>query len=453
VEAKIPPHDIDAEEAVIGSLLIDGSAINSINLVQEDFYSERNALCYKVCRSLQEREVSINQITVAQELERSGKLETIGGAAYLSHVISLCPTSLDIVFYAEIVHRIAIARQLIVAGEQIVSLGHKTQPDVSQSLDRADEILLDVRKHGVPSPIVTPRDRAELLRARYERLYKTEQGAALNTGLVDMDYWLGGGFYDGDLIIVGSRPSVGKTTMLQFLANGVGRDKTVLFCSGEMSIGAVSDRDVAGIIGEPIGAIRVGGYSDEMYSKIVGSLGEIDEMNVYYYQDSPLTTAKILQAGMAMKLRFGLDAIFVDYLGILDDEYGKSQYDRVGYISRKLKQAARKLEVPLVAAHQLNRSLEQRTDRRPQLFDFRDSGRLEEDSDVALFLYREDYYYSREEWEKEFPAGNDDYSVYPEGIVEILIAKQRQGPANKIVKVLYDTKHQTYRNLRKEMVD
>jgi len=449
---KLPPHNIDAEEAVIGALLIDGEAIHKLSLVPGDFYSERNSFCYEACVSLSERGVSINHITLAEELERVDKLETVGGAAYLSHLISICPTSLDIVYYAEIVHRMAISRRLITAAGQIGAIGYSGGPDVSQSLDRADEILLEVRKHGFPSPIVTPRDRAEFLIDHYEKLYKSEEGISLKTGLVDLNHWLGGGFFNGDLIVIGARPSVGKTSLLQFLANGMGQDKNVLFCSGEMSLGAISDRDVAGLTGEPIGVIRVGGYSDELYSKIVGSLGELDELRVYYYRDTPLTTAKILQAGMAMQLRFGLDALFLDYLGILDDEYGKSQYERMGFISRKLKQVARKLDVPLIVAHQLSRGLEQRMDKRPQLFDLRDSGRIEEDADVVMFLYREDYYYSREEWEREFPGGNDFYSSYPEGVVEILIAKQRQGQANKIVKVLYDTKHQAYRNLRKEPV-
>lgn len=450
VDTKLPPHDIDAEEAVVGSLLLDGSAITSISLDPEDFYSERNSWCYKACQSLAEREVSVNQITLAQELERVEKLETIGGAAYLSHLISVCPTSLDIVYYAEIVHRLSISRQLISAGGQIGGLGYEANPDVSQTLSRADEILLDVRKHGVPSPIITPRDRANLLHTRYEKLYKAEQSTSLKTGLIDLDRHLGGGFYDGDMIMIGSRPSVGKTSLLQFLANGWGQHKKVMFCSGEMSMEAVSDRDVAGLTGEAIGEIRQGGYTDELYSKIVESLGKLDELDVYYYQDSPLTTAKILQAGTAMQLRFGLDVMCVDYLGILDDEYGRTPYERISYISRKLKQVARKLDIPLVVALQLNRALEQRMDRRPKLFDIRESGRIEEDSDVVLFLYREDYYYNREEWEREFPSGNDIYPAYPEGIVEIIIAKQRQGQANKVVKVRFDTKHQVYQNLRKE---
>lgn len=242
---------------------------------------------------------------------------------------------------------------------------------------------------------------------------------------------------------------MGKTTFIQYMSNQISKTSNVLFCSAEMSVEAVSDRDVAAFSGEPIGVIRRGGYSEEVEGKIMRSLGEIDLLNVYYYQDMPLTTDKILQQGIAMSLRHGLGLVVVDYLGLLDDEYGRSPYDRISHISRKLKQVARKLNVPIVVAHQLNRALEMRSDRRPQLFDLRESGRLEEDADVVIFLYREDYYYTRGEWEREFPSGNDDYHRYPEGVVEVLIAKQRQGLANITVKTLYDKEHQAYRNMVK----
>jgi replicative DNA helicase len=148
-----------------------------------------------------------------------------------------------------------------------------------------------------------------------------------------------------------------------------------------------------------------------------------------------------------MQLRHGLDFIVLDYIGMVDDDYGKNQYERIGYISRKLKQIAMTLNVPILAAHQLNRALEIRNDKRPELFDLRDSGRLEEDADVVLFLYREDYYFTAEEWAIEYPGGNNIYSTYPQGIVEVIVAKQRQGQSNMAIKVLYDKNHQVYQNL------
>ena len=449
MNVKIPPHDIDAEDAVLGSLLI-GGEIETINLVPDDFYHEINSIIHQSCLSLNKMGTSINQITLAQELSRQGKLEVIGGVAYLSHLVAICATSLDLVHYAEIVHRLSISRRLIIGGETIRGIGYRAEPDISKALNDADDVILGVRKHGVPSPVITPKDRADILLNRYGRLYETEGGVAINTGLRDLDYSLGGGFYNGDLVILGARPSMGKTSILQFLSNHVAKTNKVLFCSAEMSVEGISDRDVAGSVGTSINSIRRGGYSEEMYGDILGSLGEISELQVYYYQDTPLTVEKILQQGIAMQLKYGLGMVVIDYLGMLDDDYGRNAYDRISYISRKLKQAARKLDVPFVVAHQLNRALEQRQDKRPQLFDLRESGRLEEDADEVIFLYREDYYYTREEWDREYASGNDDYEYYPEGIVEVIIAKQRQGQANLTIKTLFDLEHQVYRDLVKE---
>lgn len=443
---KIPPHDIDAEEATIGSLLIGGD-LGELSLEPNDFYHEHLIYAYKACMSLNKRGTSINQITLAQELQKDGKLELVGGAAYLSHLISICPTHLDLPYYADIVQRLSISRRLIFSGQKIEDIGYKAEPDISKSMNQADELLLEVRKHGIPSPIISPRDRADLLMERYGKLYQEEQGVAIKTGLIDLNYHLGGGLYNGDFIIVGARPSVGKTSLLQFIANHVAKERAVLFCSAEMGVESLSDRDVAGLTGMSIGDIRRGGYTEEKYADIVRSLGEISERNVNFYHDTPLTTDKILQQGMAMKLRYGLGLVVVDYLGMLDDEYGRSSYDRVSYISRKLKQVANKLDVPLLVAHQLSRALEQRSDKRPQLFDLRESGRLEEDADIVLFLYRENYYYTQEDWEREYDKGNDNYSTFPENIVEVLIAKQRQGQSNLTVKVLFDKEHQVYRDL------
>jgi replicative DNA helicase len=285
---------------------------------------------------------------------------------------------------------------------------------------------------------------------RYDELAARSKGVVISTRLTDLDFRLGGGFYDGDFVILGSRPSAGKTTLLQFLAKSIARERKVLFCSGEMSIESISDRDVAALTGEHISTIRLGDYSDDLRARIIDAWGELSEREVYYYEDAPLTVAKVMQAATTMKLRYGLGAVFVDYIGMLDDEYGQGEYERISFISRRLKQLSRKLNVPLIAAHQLNRKLEEREDKRPQLYDLRGSGKLEEDADTVLFLYRDDYYYTKEDWEQRIREQRIPDKVYPQGIVEILIAKQRQGEANRLVKVLYEPSHQAYLDLKKE---
>ena len=433
-ENQLPPHNIDAEDNVIGSLLIDGELIQSLNLEPSDFYHEQNGTCYVACKALAERGVSINQITLAQELSEQGKLEAAGGAAYLSHLIANCATSLDCRYYADIVKRLAIYRSLIVAADQVAVLGYNQGPSINETLNEADELLLSLRKNGVASPIITPKERAEISFSRYERLFTTEAGVALPTGLKDLDAQIGGGLYAGEMVIAAARPGMGKTTLLMNVANNVAVKNTVLVCSAEMTIAGITDRDVASVLGMTTNEIRRGGYDAEIYARITGEgLQRVIDRKLYFYHEAPLTTVKILQAGINMKLRHGLDLIVVDYLGLLDDDYGNSQYERIGYVSRKLKQLAMKLDVPVLVAHQLNRALEMRPDKRPALYDLRDSGRIEEDADLVLFLYRDSYY-------------QDD----AEDVSEILIAKQRQGEGHRIVKVFYDKVRQQYRDLVKE---
>jgi len=199
-----------------------------------------------------------------------------------------------------------------------------------------------------------------------------------------------------------------------------------------MNSDSISDREVAQSAGIPTNRIRLGAYDAETFAKIVDAVGEIANKKVFIFDEIPMTTDKILQAALTMQLRHGLGAIVIDYLGILGDDYGRSSYERVSYMSRKIKEIARKLNVPVIIAHQLNRELEKRDDKRPHLFDLRDSGSIEQDADIVLFLYRDSYY----DQEKE-----------KEGITEIIIAKQRQGDANRFVKVRYDKPTQKYQNL------
>lgn len=449
---KFPPHSLDAEAAVLGSILIDSDQIRSLTLSPGDFYHEPHSIIFNTMLKLKEEGKGINQITVAQKLDELGKLEESGGVAFLSHIISETPISLDCQHYADIVQRLSSSRRLILAGESISKLGYNANGDATASLAKADGLLLELRKTAGGSHIITPEDRSRILIERYTNLYSKEKGIAIETGLLDLDKRLGGGLFPGDLVILGARPGVGKTTLLECIANHVGRNNNVLFCSAEMNVGSLSDRDVAGILEVPIDIIRFGSYDDATMDKINDkALPWIAEQQIYHLDStygSHMTTASIYQTAYEIRERYGLSLIVVDYLGILDDKYGTNQNERLGYISRNLKQIGFTLDVPLLVAHQLSRAVEYRSDKRPQLTDLRESGNLEQDADVVLFLYREDYYYkTEEEWNRDFPQGNPYYNSYPGGIVEILTAKKRQGAPGKGVRVLWNEKHQTYQNL------
>lgn len=427
----IEPHNLDAEENVIGSLLIDGTLIQGLSLEPGDFYHEANQLLFGGCKSLAERGVSINMITLAQELNEHGKLDTVGGAAFLSHLVSTCVTPFDCGYYAEIVQRLAASRGMIAAAGKIAELGYSQSADMASTLNQADELLLSLRKRGIPAQVITPEERAKVMTERYNKLRETEQGMATPTGLTDLDTAIGGGLYAGEMVILAARPGMGKTNFIMDIANHVGSSLPVLVCSAEMTVAGLTDREVAGTLGISTNSVRRGGYDADTWVKILGKgLSGVLKRKVYFYHQSPMTTAGIMQAATEVKLRHGLSLVIVDYLGLLDDDFGKSQYERVGYVSRKLKQITMTLDIPMLVAHQLNRALELREDKRPQLYDLRDSGKVEEDADLVLFLFRESY-----------------YQETTDSVTEILIAKQRQGEGHRVVKVSYDREHQRYCDL------
>jgi replicative DNA helicase len=373
-DVKLAPYDLEAEEAVNGSLLVDGPVYKDIAgiLAPTDFLSDTNKLIFAAASALYKRGVSIDLITLRQELEMAGAFDKIGGVPYLNHLLTATPTALDVRYYADIVKRLSIFRQLITAGEAIAEIGMAVKPDVAQPLDEADAMLLAIRKKASYTPIVTPHMRAEMMESRYTALFNATNNVAVKTSFGRLDRNFGGGFYNGELIIFAGRPGIGKTTLLQQMANHQGKYGNVLFCSAEMPISSVTDRDIASALGVHIHEVRQGKYSEQMYSDLLGALGKLSESNVYYLESkrgARLTTSRVMSAAVEMQARYGLTAIFVDYLGIMADEYGKNANERLGYISRQLKAIAMDLDVPLITAHQLSRAVTQREGNEPQLSD------------------------------------------------------------------------------------
>ena len=438
---KTPPYDSDAEESVNGSLLVDGNCYKQIVgiLDPSDFLSEKNQYIFKACQQLYAREVSISTVTVHQELESLKVADKCQSPAYLNHLISATPTSLDVKHYAEIVKRLSIYRQMITMSEKIAALGYDPQPDVTGPLDKADEMILAIRKKAAYTPLITPRIRGEMMMARYTQMHNSERGLAVKTGFPRLDRNFGGGFFNGEQIIIAARPGVGKTTLLQSMANYQGKyGGNVLFCSAEMAIEGLTDRDVASILGVHIHEIRAGRYAGDLYDRIIGvAVPQLDETNVFYLESKrgqPLTTSRILSAAIEMQLRHGLSVIFIDYMGLLEDNWGNNQNERLGYISRRLKAIARDLDVPVIVAHQLSREVTKREDKEPQLSDLYESGHLEANADAIIFIHRNNYY-DRE---------TTDTSA------KLIIAKERQGGKVGFVPLYYDTRTSQYRELETE---
>ncbi len=429
---KLPPHDIDAEEAVIGSLLIDGSAIFKVTgmLQPADFYSERNALVYQASLSLYERNEAINQITVAQELARREKLDACGGAAYLSHLIAICPTSLDIEDYARIVYRLSLMRQLIIASDKIAAIGYKAEPDVDASLDKAEDAIYQLRHGQSPRDFVHIR---RVLEQYFESATSTDETSQESlpyvlTSFTGLDELLGG-FHRSDLIVIAGRPSHGKTSFgLNVCRNAaVDYGACVALFSLEMSREELVLRLLSSESGVNSRRIRFDQLNEDEERKVMSSTGRLSEAQIYI-DDSPLIRVVEMRS-KARRLYYerGLDLIVIDYLQLMQgDTRPDNRVLELGYICRSLKALARELNVPVIAISQLSRAIEWRASHKPQLSDLRESGNIEQDADVVIFISREELYTGEEEWRALHEGEN-----YPPP-AEVIVAKHRNGPIGEI---------------------
>ena len=433
---KLPPRDTDAEEAVIGSLLIDGAAIYKIAVLikPSDFYGERNSQIYGACLSLYQRSEAINQITVAQELDRQDKLEACGGAAYLSHLISIVPTSLDIEHYAQIVYRLSVMRRLINASNQIAAIGYEADPDVDSSLSRAEDALFKIRQ-GQDTRDLVP------IRQVLDKYFETTipgadalEGQAeyipyVQSSFTGLDELLGG-FQRSDLIIVAGRPSMGKTSLSLNIARNAAVDygACVAIFSLEMSRESLVLRMLSSESGVNLSRVRFGLHSEADERRIMDATGILAEAPIYIDDSPQLGVIEIRSKVRQLYHERGVDLVIVDYLQLIQGE-GKreNRVQEISYITRSLKGIARELNVPVIAASQLSRAVEWRASHRPQLSDLRESGSIEQDADIVFFIYRDEVRYStQQEWEAEHPG-----EKYPPP-AEVIIAKHRNGPTGQI---------------------
>jgi len=442
---RLPPHDNDAEEAVIGSLLIDGSAIYQVaTLIQPvSFFGERNAQLYSACLELYQRNEAINQITLAQELDRQGKLEACGGTAYLSHLISIVPTSLDIEHYAQIVYRLSVMRHLINAGNKIASIGYAADPNVESSLNQAEDALFRLRQGQFARDLVPIR---QVLDKYFEETAPhpaEEEGGAeaiphVLSGFAGLDEFLSG-FQRSDLIIVAGRPSMGKTSLALNIARNaaVEHKACVAMFSLEMARESLVLRLLSSESGVNLRHVRHiyqrGGAEltreeEQEERRIMDASGVLAEAPIYIDDSPQLRVVEMRSKARRLYYERGVNLIIVDHLGLMQaDSRVENRVQEISYISRSLKAVARDLNIPVLVVSQLSRASEWRSSHRPQLSDLRDSGSIEQDADVVIFIYRDDYYYNKEEWDTQHPD-----KEYPEGMADIIVAKHRNGPTGQI---------------------
>ncbi len=416
---KLPPHDLDAEEAVIGSLLIDGDAIRLVSdtLKVDDFYYGQNNVLYSAALSLHNRREKINQTTISQELHRTAKLELSGGVSHLSYLISICPTSMDIEQYAAIVKRLSASRQMIAMSEKLASLGHEANPDTNDMIEKGIDLFDSYRKANTTfGDLVTPRQAGQEV---FDLIGKyNTSGHAISWGFRDLDN-ITSGIYP-EFIIVGSRPSVGKTQLMKDVAENIASQGVkVLFASAEMSISALMERKVARELGIGIRELRKHGIPQDDEGDVMSLAGQVSESPIYYLPRG-VSSKDVYSQTKRMKETIGLDILFVDYLQFLTDCWSgkENQNVRVGEICKRLKSIVNDLEIPVIVASQLSRTMEYRSEEnsKPKLADLRDSGNIEQDADVVLLLWRD--------------TENDK-------ILEVKMAKNRQLGQSSAIKLVW----------------
>ncbi len=430
---KSMPNNQEAEQAVLGALLIDPDAIIKAAPIAraEDFYLEKHNWIYSAIMALHERREPVDFLTVVSELERQGKLNDVGGAAYITALINAVPTAVHVEHYAQIVERMSTLRRLIRASTDIAGLAYDGSEEIDEVIDRAEQAIFAVAERRMSRDMVPIRVAVDRFHDQLDYVQK-HQGEILGvpTGFIDLDRLLGG-FQPSDLIIIAGRPGSGKTSFALSLMQyaSVVRKKRVALFSLEMSAEQLVQRLVSGMAVIDSQNLRIGKISDEEWPKLAKATGILSEAQIFIDDSASITPIEIRAKARRLDSEYGLDLVIIDYLQLMTVRGRiENRVQEIAQISRMLKELARELDVPVVALSQLSRAVESRQDHRPQLADLRESGSIEQDADVVVFIYREKTYYpTLEKWQAAHP-----HKEYPENIAEIIVAKHRHGPTRDL---------------------
>ena len=439
---KLPPQNIEAEQSVLGSLMLDKDAVLKIadTLRSDDFYRGAHKIIYEAMLELYEAREPIDMLSLSNRLEEKKQLEMIGGITYLTTIVNSVPTASHITHYADIVRKKNILRNLISASSEISSMSYDERNDLETILNEAEKRIFNIAQKTTRQLFLPMKTALEEAFGRIDRLHK-DWGAlrGLSTGFADLDNYLGG-LQRADLIILAARPSLGKTSLaLNIAANAAIKEKaSVGVFSLEMSNDQIVDRLIAAQANIDLYRLRTGKLSsegeDNDFFRIQEAMGVLSEAPIFIDDAASSTITQMRTMARKLQLEHGLDLIIIDYLQLMQGT-GRSdnRVEIVSEISRSLKGLARELNIPILALSQLNRATESREGQIPRLSDLRESGSIEQDADIVLFIYREDRV--RRESEKK-------------NIAEIIIAKHRNGPCGK-VDLYFNENQVSFKNLEK----
>lgn len=419
---RLPPQNIEAEQSVLGSLLIDTDAIIKVVtfLQPPDFYREAHQAIYRAILSLHERRLPADLVTVIDELERQNQLEMVGGAAYLTSLVNMVPTSVHVEHYGHIVERTRLMRRLIEGAGEIAALAYEDREDVDEVIDKAESIIFGISQRRMGRDLIPI---SEIVASYYSKVEALEQHPdetmGVPTGFTDIDNLLGG-LQRSDLIIIAARPGVGKSSLATTIACNAAlkHNAVVAMFTLEMSAEQLVQRMISstsGIDSQLLKRGKIGGKWDD-FTRVSTRLSQAE---IFIDDSSSLTPMEIRSKSRRLAAEVDLSLIIIDYMQLMQagDRRSENRVQEISYISRALKALARDLNVPVIALSQLSRAVENRPDKRPVLSDLRESGSIEQDADIVMFIFRE---------------GNVDGSSEQSTIADIIVAKHRNGPLKTI---------------------
>ncbi|HLX41299.1 MAG TPA: replicative DNA helicase [Ktedonobacteraceae bacterium] len=421
---KLLPQNIEAERGVLGSIIIDPEAIVQVAdfLAADDFYRDAHRTIYEVIVQLYEQREAADFITICDELERRNKLEDVGGASYITSLINQVPTSGNVEYYGRIVERTAILRRLIHAAGEIAAIAYD-EVDANLALEKAEQLIFGISQRHAHSDFSPLRDLLSEYMNKLDQLHE-RRGTIVGvpTGFTDLDR-LTGGLQKSDLIILAARPAVGKTSLALSLAHNsaIKHQRSIAVFSLEMSKEQLVQRLLSMDAGVDQQHLRTGWIEDDDWERIIFSMGTLSEANIWIDDTAGISTVEMRSKARRLQTEHGIDLIIVDYLQLMQSSVsGKRNENRVqeiSEISRNLKGLARELDIPVLALAQLSRAVESRQSKVPQLSDLRESGSIEQDADIVMFIYRDDVYNPESE---------------RKNIADIIVAKHRNGPVGEV---------------------
>ena len=421
---RVPPQNIEAEQAVIGGMLIEKEAISKVAefLKADDFYREAHRLIFEAMLELFNKNEAVDLVTVTEVLRKNDKLEAVGGIAYITSLANSVPTAANINYHGKIVEEKALLRGLINSATHIASMGYEDTEAVADIIDKAEKMILEVSERKMSGDVVPIKSIIFDAFGKIEQLYASKGGiTGLATGFKDLDK-ITSGLQPSDLILVAARPSMGKTAFTLNIASHVAirEKKAVAFFSLEMSKEQLVQRMLCSEATIDSQRLRIGELEERDWTKLISAADRLSSAPIYIDDTPGITVMEMRSKARRLKIEHDLQLIIIDYLQLMQgssNKGGDNRQQEISEISRSLKALARELNLPVIALSQLSRSVESRQIKKPMLSDLRESGSLEQDADIVSFLYREDYYNPETE---------------NKNITDIIIAKHRNGPVDTV---------------------